>query len=119
MLTVLDQPAHRLPALILPALILPALILPARPTSRLLALAALGIVNTGVAYWLFYLLIDEAGAATASVITYMMPAVALFLGIGLLGEQLTVGVVAGLALMALGAWLATSLRRLSIRLVRL
>jgi drug/metabolite transporter (DMT)-like permease len=78
------------------------------PTSSLLALAALGIINTGVAYWLFYLLVDEAGAATASVITYVMPVVALFLGVGLLGEQLTVGAVAGLVLIAVGAWLATS-----------
>jgi drug/metabolite transporter (DMT)-like permease len=50
------------------------------------ALATLGIVSTGVAYWLFYLLIDEAGAATASVITYVMPVVALFLGVGLRGS---------------------------------
>ena len=77
------------------------------PASSILALITLGIVNTGVAYWLFYLLIDEAGAATASVITYVMPVVALFLGIGLLGEQLTIGTVAGLILIALGAWLAT------------
>jgi EamA-like transporter family len=56
------------------------------PTSSILALAALGIINTGVAYWLFYLLIDQAGPATASVITYVMPVVALFLGVGLLGE---------------------------------
>lgn len=76
----------------------------------ILALATLGIVNTGVAYWLFYLLIDEAGAAVASVITYVMPVVALFLGVGLLGERLTVGAVAGLVLIALGAWLATSQR---------
>ena len=34
----------------------------------MLALAVLGIVNTGLAYWLFYLLIDQAGAATASVL---------------------------------------------------
>ena len=80
------------------------------PASSLLALAALGIVNTGVAYWLFYLLVDEAGAATASVITYVMPVVALFLGVGLLGERLTVGAVAGLVLIAAGAWLATSRR---------
>jgi drug/metabolite transporter (DMT)-like permease len=78
------------------------------PVSSLLALATLGIVNTGVAYWLFYLLIDEAGAATASVITYVMPVVALLLGVGLLGEQLTIGAVAGLILIAVGAWLATS-----------
>ena len=75
--------------------------------TSLVALAVLGIVNTGVAYWLFYLLIDEAGAATASVITYMMPVVAVFLGVGLLGESLTVGAIAGLVLIAVGAWLAT------------
>lgn len=79
------------------------------PTSSIVALATLGIVNTGVAYWLFYLLINEAGAATASVITYVMPVVALFLGVGLLGERLT-GAIAGLILIVLGAWLATSQR---------
>jgi drug/metabolite transporter (DMT)-like permease len=78
--------------------------------SSILALATLGVVNTGVAYWLFYLLIDEAGAATASVITYVMPVVALFLGVALLGERLTIGAVAGLVLIAVGAWLATSRR---------
>jgi drug/metabolite transporter (DMT)-like permease len=78
------------------------------PASSVLALATLGIINTGVAYWLFYLLIDQAGAATASVITYVMPVVALFLGVGLLGEQLTIGAIAGLILIGLGAWLATS-----------
>jgi drug/metabolite transporter (DMT)-like permease len=77
------------------------------PVGSILALGALGIVNTGVAYWLFYLLIDEAGAASASVITYVMPVVALALGAGLLGERLTIGAIAGLILIALGAWLAT------------
>jgi drug/metabolite transporter (DMT)-like permease len=80
------------------------------PVSGVLALAALGIINTGLAYWLFYLLIDEAGAATASVITYVMPVVALFLGVGILGEKLTAGAIAGLVLIALGAWLATARR---------
>lgn len=77
-------------------------------STSLLALAALGLINTGVAYWLFYLLIDQAGAATASVITYVMPVVALLLGVGLLGEQFTMGAIAGLILIGLGAWLATS-----------
>jgi len=85
------------------------------PVTSVLALAALGIINTGLAYWLFYLLIDEAGAAAASVITYVMPVVALFLGVGLLGEQLTIGAIAGLILIALGAWLATSSRQASTR----
>jgi drug/metabolite transporter (DMT)-like permease len=76
--------------------------------TSVLALVALGIINTGLAYWLFYLLIDEAGAATASVITYVMPVVALVLGVGLLGERFTIGAVAGMVLIMLGAWLATS-----------
>jgi drug/metabolite transporter (DMT)-like permease len=47
---------------------------------------ALLLFIAGIAYWLFYLLIDEAGAATASVITYVMPVIALFLGVGLHGR---------------------------------
>ncbi len=78
------------------------------PLASILALVALGTVNTGLAYWLFYLLIDEAGAASAAVITYVMPAVALLLGIAVLGESLTAGAIAGLVLIAVGAWLATS-----------
>ena len=56
------------------------------PVSGALALLTLGIVNTGLAYWLSYLLIGEAGAATASVITYLMP-VALLLGAGCWGRR--------------------------------
>jgi drug/metabolite transporter (DMT)-like permease len=74
------------------------------------ALVVLGVVNTGIAYWLFYALIDEAGAATASVITYVMPVVALGLGVAVLGEDLTVGAVLGLILIGAGAWLATAHR---------
>ena len=72
------------------------------PASSLVALAALGIINTGLAYWLFYLLIDQAGAATASVITYVMPVVAFILGVGLLGEKLTPAAIAGLILISAG-----------------
>ena len=78
------------------------------PASSVLALVALGLVNTGLAYWLFYALIDDAGAAAASLITYVMPVVALALGVGLLAEPLTAAAVAGLVLIALGAWLAAS-----------
>lgn len=83
--------------------------LPSRvpPASSILALVTLGVINTGVAYWLFYLLIDEAGAASASVITYVMPVVALVLGVAVLGESITAGAIAGLFLIGAGAWMAT------------
>jgi len=109
-----DQPALAVTALMTvmsSAAFLPAAVLARSahlpPASSIGALAVLGIVNTGVAYWLFYLLIDEAGAATAGVITFVMPVVALFLGVGLLGDRLTIGGIGGLVLIAVGAWLAT------------
>ena len=77
------------------------------PLASMLALVVLSIINTGLAYWLFYLLIDEAGAATAGVITYVMPVVALVLGVAVLGESLTAAPLGGLVLIAAGAWLAT------------
>lgn len=41
-------------------------------------------------------------------ITYVMPVVALVLGVRLLGERRAAGAIAGLILIAFGAWLATS-----------
>jgi drug/metabolite transporter (DMT)-like permease len=55
---------------------------------------------------LFYL-IGHAGAARASVITYINPAVASLLGVAILHERLGVGGLAGLALILSGSWLAT------------
>jgi drug/metabolite transporter (DMT)-like permease len=71
------------------------------------AVLVLGVVNTGIAYWLYYTLVDEAGAASASVITYVMPVVALILGVSFLNEKLTVGALVGLVLIGAGSWLAT------------
>lgn len=77
------------------------------PVHVALAVAILGCVNTGLAYWLYYALVNEAGAASAAVITYVMPVVAFVLGIGFLNEKLTLAAVAGLVLVGIGAWLAT------------
>lgn len=100
LMTVISSAAFLAPAALNPPSRVP-------PVSSIAALVALGVVNTGVAYWLFYVLIDEAGAATASVITYVMPVVALVLGVAVLGESITGGAIAGLVLIAAGAWLAT------------
>jgi drug/metabolite transporter (DMT)-like permease len=43
----------------------------------------------------------------ATVITYVNPAVALALGVALLGEPLTIGAVVGFALILAGLFLAT------------
>src|SRR5207302_1424251 len=55
----------------------------------LAALAALGVVCTAAAFMVFFRLIAEVGPARATVITYVNPAVAVALGVLVLGEHLT------------------------------
>jgi drug/metabolite transporter (DMT)-like permease len=73
-----------------------------------LAIAALGLVCTAVAFLLFFELIAEIGPTRATVITYINPAVALILGVAILGEPFTVGVGLGFALILAGSFLATA-----------
>ncbi|KRD75682.1 DMT family transporter [Lysobacter sp. Root983] len=68
----------------------------------------LGVVCTAIAFLLFFSLIAEAGPTRATVITYVNPVVALLLGVWLLHEPLTPGMLAGFALVLLGSFLATS-----------
>jgi drug/metabolite transporter (DMT)-like permease len=49
---------------------------------------ALGVVNTGLAYLLYYRLIADVGSTTASFVTYLIPVFGVFLGWLLLGERL-------------------------------
>ncbi|MGV0853257.1 DMT family transporter [Mycolicibacterium phlei] len=80
----------------------------ALPSTRVLvALAALGVVCTALAFLLFFALIREVGAARALVFTYINPAVALFAGVLVLGEPLTVGNIVALVLILIGSVLAT------------
>jgi drug/metabolite transporter (DMT)-like permease len=78
------------------------------PTVRALASAAtLGVVCTAVAFILFFALIAEIGPVRSTVITYFNPAVALVLGVTILGEPLRAGAVLGFALILVGSVLAT------------
>jgi drug/metabolite transporter (DMT)-like permease len=74
----------------------------------ILAVAGLGVVCTAVAFLLFFALIAEVGPVRATVITYVNPAVALALGVAVLGEPFTAGTGAGFVLILLGSFLATS-----------
>jgi drug/metabolite transporter (DMT)-like permease len=73
----------------------------------ILAVAVLGVVCTALAFLLFFPLVAEVGAARATVITYVNPAVALALGVAFLGEPLTFGIVLGFVLIVVGSVLAT------------
>jgi drug/metabolite transporter (DMT)-like permease len=77
------------------------------PPQVLVAVALLGVVCTALAFLLFFALIAEVGPVRATVITYVNPAVALALGVALLGEPLTIGAGVGFALILVGLSLAT------------
>jgi drug/metabolite transporter (DMT)-like permease len=67
----------------------------------------LAIVCTALAFLVFFALIAEVGPVRATVITYINPAVAAVLGVTLLNEHLTTGMVVGFALVLTGCVLAT------------
>jgi drug/metabolite transporter (DMT)-like permease len=78
------------------------------PSARVIgAVALLGLLCTALASLLLFYLIGRAGAARASVITYINPAVATLLGVIVLHEPLGWSGIAGFALILLGSWLAT------------
>ena len=76
-------------------------------TARVVAaIATLGAVGTGFAYLLYYALIRDVGATTSSMVTYLIPIVAVFLGVVVLDEPLTWNVFAGAAVVITGVLIA-------------
>jgi drug/metabolite transporter (DMT)-like permease len=71
------------------------------------SIAVLGLLCSALAFLLFFRLIAEIGPGRATVITYINPVVALALGVVILDESVTTGVVAGLLLILAGSWLST------------
>lgn len=71
------------------------------------SVVVLGVVCTAAAFLLFFALIGEVGPIRATVITYVNPAVAVALGVGLLSEPFTLGTALGFALILIGSFLAT------------
>jgi drug/metabolite transporter (DMT)-like permease len=82
---------------------------PAQPPGvrAVVALAALALVCTAVAFPLWFALISRVGAVRAALVTYASPLVAVALGIVLLGEQLGRLAPLGLVLILAGSLLAS------------
>src|SRR5205085_789042 len=79
------------------------------------SVAALAIPLTAVAFLLFYAIIAGAGAAYASLVTYLVPPIALAYGAIFLGEHFGVADFAALALILGGVVLGTGRVRLRRR----
>ncbi|RQG92777.1 DMT family transporter [Natrarchaeobius halalkaliphilus] len=66
------------------------------------ALAYLGVVSTGGAFFLYFVLLERVGATEISLVNYAAPIVAAVFGWAVLGESITVATVAGFALIVTG-----------------
>jgi drug/metabolite transporter (DMT)-like permease len=72
-----------------------------------LALIGLGVICSSVAFVAFFALIREIGNSRATLVTYMNMAVAVLLGILILAEPITAGILIGFPLVLIGSYLAT------------
>ena len=75
------------------------------------SLLVLGALGTGIAYVLNYRIIQDEGPTAASVVTYLLPIVAVILGWAVLNEAVTVAIIAGVVLVLSGIILSKRTRR--------
>ncbi len=71
------------------------------------SLIALGVFSTGIAFAVFFTVMAEIGPTRASLVTYMNTAFAVVLGVLILSEPLTIGIIVGLPLVLIGSYLAS------------
>lgn len=70
------------------------------------SLVALGLISTAMTFVLFFELIQEIGPVRVTLVTFINPAVAVLLGVIVLAEPLTAGMLWGFPLVLAGSWLA-------------
>ncbi|MFM8193144.1 MAG: DMT family transporter [Actinomycetota bacterium] len=76
-------------------------------SNAVLATIGLGVICTAFAFWVFFLVLDEIGAARASLVVYPNTAVAVILGIFFLDEKITLAIGIGLPLVLIGSYFAS------------
>ena len=75
--------------------------------SAIWSILGLGILSTGLAFAIFFSLTPIIGVARASLVTYLNTAFAVVLGVIILNEPLTIGLIIGLPLVLIGSYYAS------------
>ena len=86
--------------------------------TALWSLITVGVLCTGVAYILYFKLIENAGPARALTVTFLVPVFAIAYGVLLLGESVTAWMVACGAVILVGTALSSGLVKLPGRWTR-
>jgi drug/metabolite transporter (DMT)-like permease len=80
------------------------------PAGALASTAALGVLCTAGGFALFALLVRSAGAGRASTVAYLAPVFSVLFGVVFLSEGVRPSMLAGLALILAGSWMAADAR---------
>lgn len=75
---------------------------PSATPGQWLAIIALGLICTALAYMIFFRILSTAGGTNLSLVTFLIPVSAILLGIVFLGEQLHLRHIIGFALIGVG-----------------
>jgi drug/metabolite transporter (DMT)-like permease len=81
--------------------------------SVITAILVLGIIGSGIAYVINFAIIADEGAIAASAVTYLVPVVAVTLGVAALNEPITWTLPVGLAVVLIGVTLVRTRRHRS------
>jgi len=75
---------------------------PVPPPEAIAAIAALAVASTALAYVIFFRILGKAGATNMALVTFLVPASAILLGVLILGESLAPRHLLGLLAIACG-----------------
>ena len=89
--------------------------IPTASVQSWIGVLALGVLTTAIAFVVFFSLVKEIGPARAELIVFVNVAVAVLLGVLVLGEPFTIGMMFGFPLIIFGSYLAIKQRQQYIR----
>ncbi len=89
--------------------------IPEADLSAWAGILGLGVVTTAIAFVVFFTLVKEIGPARAELIVFVNVAVAVLLGVVILQEPFTIGMMFGFPLIIVGSYLAIRERQQYIR----
>ena len=75
------------------------------------AMLFLGVGGSGIAFLLYYFMMNTLGATRATTVTFLLPVTAVFWGASLLREAITISILAGMVVILLGVFLTSRPRR--------
>jgi drug/metabolite transporter (DMT)-like permease len=74
------------------------------------AMLVLGVGGSGIAYLLYYYMMNTLGATRATTVTFLLPVTAVFWGASILREAITIPILAGMVVILLGVFLTSRQR---------